>query len=487
MGFLPTLAIVIFVLARPQSDGLSPSSDTPPPPDDGQYASDITVMDGVKPLLPFRSTATPFEPFKTQPGPIGEQELEPVFDDPLEPLMRPIRNTELWTRDNLGITWNIYYTLLYQSATRTVIDPNTNSTFGRSSGTGRLDLGLNWSIFDEPFLGHGQIGLLMRSGVIIGQPKTYQTAQAVGSVPISPNALGWGNDTSLCLAYWQQGVFDDRVVFTAGKIHPNQYIALSRLANDESKQFVSGVFDGLNTLGTSLGNYAPGLSLQVVPVEQMYINTVVIDAEGSPNTGFQTVGNGSWWAAGQVGFVPEFKTESGEILKGNWALMFAATNYGIVQSGQNLAAPNPGGVQALPPISFNPLLLGANLKTSNDQNGYGYGIMLEQDLPNEFRVMAEYGHSNSNLSPVEQAINVVFNLTSPFGRKSDLVGIGFNWSKPTSEYRSTHREETFMELFYRLQLTDSMQLTPDLQIVLTPATGDPDPIVLFGLRLRTQF
>ncbi len=44
-----------------------------------------------------------------------------------------------------------------------------------------------------------------------------------------------------------------------------------------------------------------------------------------------------------------------------------------------------------------------------------------------------------------------------------------------------------MEVFYRLQLTDSMQLTPDLQIVLTPATGDPDPIVLFGLRLRTQF
>ncbi len=419
MGLLSTFSLILFILVRPQSEGLpdpvsqaaadeaSSSVITPPPPNDGQYASDITVMDGVKPLLPFHPAATPFEPFKTQLGPLGEQDLDPIFSDPLEPLMRPIRNTELWTRDNLGITWNIYYTLLYQNATRTVIDPNTNSTYGRSSGTGRLDLGLNWSIFDEPFLGHGQIGLLMRSGVIMGQPNTYQTAQAVGSIPISPNALAWGNDTSLCLAYWQQGVFDDRVVFTAGKIHPNQYIALSRLANDESKQFVSGVFDGLNTLGTSLGTYAPGLALQVVPFEQMYVNAIVIDAEGGPNTGFQTVGNGSWWTAGQVGFVPEFKTASGETLKGNWALMFAATNYGVVEAGQNLGAPNPGGLEIPPPVSFNPLLLGPNLQTSSESNGYGYGIMLEQALPNGVSVMAEYGHSNSNLSPVEQAMNVV--------------------------------------------------------------------------------
>ena len=444
-------------------------------------------MDGIKPLLPFQTSPTSWQPFQVQPAPIGQQDSDPVFGDPLEPLLRPIRNTQLWTQENAGITWNIYYTLLYQTATRTVENPNTNSPYGRSSGTGRLDLGLNWSIFDEPYLGHGQVGLLMRSGVIIGQPNTYQTAQAVGSIPISPNALGWGNDTSLCLAYWQQGLFDDRVVVTAGKIHPNQYIALSRSANDESKQFISGVFDGLNTLGTSLGNYAPGVSLQLIPREDMYINAVVIDAEGGPNTGFQTVGNGSWWAAGQIGFVPEFKTSSGEILKGNWAVMFASTNYGVVDAGQNLGGPFPPNAQQNLPVSYNPLILGGNLTTSNEENGYGYGVMLEQDLPMGFRFMAEYGLSNSNLSPVEQAMNLVVNISNPFGRSNDLVGIGLNWSKPTSEYKNSHREETFMEIFYRLQLTDSMQLTPDLQVVFTPATGDEEPIVLFGLRLRTQF
>ena len=464
--------------------------------DGTQYAADITLMEGVTPLFPLRKQLTPWDPFAPTPTPVNQPKIDPLLPDPLEILMRPIRNSEAWTQDNLGISWNIYYTLLYQYASRTVLNPNTNEYYGRNAGTGRLDLGINWDIFDIPDVAHGQIGLLMRNGVVIGQPDTYRAGNAVGSIPVSPDALYWGDQTSLCLAYWQQGFCNDQLVITAGKIHPNQYLALSRIANDESTQFISGVFDGLNTLGPSLGNYAPGVALQFVPDDGFYFNAVLLDAQGGPNTGFNTVGNGSWWMGGQLGFVPRFKNTNGDELIGNWAVMFAATNYGVVESnnGQPLTAlapglnPPPAPVQPInTQFALNPIILGAGVQPSSDAEGHGFGLLIEQQITPEITVLAEYGLSSPDLSTIQEAVNLVAAHTSPFGRDDDMIGVGLNWSVPSSMYITDRREEIFMEMFYRLQITASMQLTPDLQILFRPSTGESKPIAIFGLRLRTQF
>ena len=435
-----------------------------------QYAADITLMEGVPPFIPFRKEVTAWDPFAPTPLPVNSPKMKPLLPDPLEIFMRPLRNTEAWTQENLGLSWNIYYTLLYQYATRTVRQPppNQNEYYGRSAGTGRLDLGVNWNIFDVPDVAHGQIGILMRNGVVMGQPESYRAGAAVGSLPVSPDALYWGDNTSLCLAYWQQGFYNDRFVITAGKIHPNQYIALSRIANDESRQFISGAFDGLGTLGPSLGTYAPGIAIQLVPVEGAYMNAVAIDATGGPNESFK-LGDGSWWAAVQTGWVPKFKNANDEELVGNWALMIAATNYGVEAAG----------------------LVG--YQTLDDNNGLGFGVMIEQQVTPEISILAEYGLSNSVLSPIQETASIVAAHLSPFGRDDDMIGVGLNWSVPTvlfndpKSYPSPRREELFMEMFYRIQITGSMELTPDLQIVLRPATGDSDPIAIFGLRLRTQF
>ena len=45
-----------------------------------------------------------------------------------------------------------------------------------------------------------------------------------------------------------------------------------------------------------------------------------------------------------------------------------------------------------------------------------------------------------------------------------------------------------IEAFYRIQLTDSMQLTPDVQVVINPGVrNDVDTSVVFSLRLTTDF
>ena len=426
-----------------------------------QYAADITLMTGIRPLFPLPEKTTDLNPWAPTPNPLNQSSPDALLGDPLEPLMRPIRNTEQWTQDNLGLTWNIYYTLLYQGATRTVTDPATGSDYGRNAGVGRLDLGFNWNIFDEPDVGHGQIGFLMRSGVVIGQPASYRMQTAIGSQPIGSDSLYWGNQTSLCLLYWQQGFLDDRIAFTVGKIHPNQYIMLSRIANDESRQFIGGPFDGLNTLGGSLGNYAPGMALQVVPMDGLYINAVVLDAAGGPNLGFDTIGDGNWWAAAQLGVVPEFDLANGQKLTGNWAVCLAGTNYGIVPTANGFA--------------------------NGDANGLGFGVMIEQQITRDLECMVQYGLSDAKLSPTEQTLNMVVSCLRPFDRKNDMAGIGLSWVKPSSIPTDSPREEVFMEMFYRIQLTNSIQLTPDFQVLLQPRNGSSSPVCVFGLRLRTQF
>lgn len=76
--------------------------------------------------------------------------------------------------------------------------------------------------------------------------------------------------------------------------------------------------------------------------------------------------------------------------------------------------------------------------------------------------------------------------TIGFGRMirqwSDVFGIGFNWGKPPD--KSLPWQKT-TEVFYRLQFSQNLQLTPSLQYIKNPALNDETSSVwLFGLRMR---
>ena len=391
------------------------------------------------------------------PTPAGDvSTMDPLWEDPLKGLLKPLNDGEAWTEENLHISWDIYFTLLYQSATRTIEDPSTGSPYSRDAGTGRLDLGFNWTAFETPGA-RGEFHFLARSGGIIGQDASYNVGDAIGSMPVGPDALYWGENTSLCLAYWQQSFMNDDLIFTAGKVQPNQYISLSQVANDETQQFISGTFDGLDSLGSGLGTYAPGVAVQASN-EWVYFNAIVIDAQGGANTGFGTIDEGKWWAAAQLGYSP--KANANE-LKTNLAVILAGTNYGLEANSADVA--------------------------QGDNTGYGFGVMFEQEIAPSVGLLLEYGSSQAPLSTIEQIANIAVGVREPFGRRNDYFGVALSWSKPTSAYSPQRREEQMLETFYRIQLTESLQLTPDLQVLFQPATGDPDPVVIFGLRLRMQF
>jgi len=65
---------------------------------------------------------------------------------------------------------------------------------------------------------------------------------------------------------------------------------------------------------------------------------------------------------------------------------------------------------------------------------------------------------------------------------SDVFGIGLNWGDAPDD---SLREQWTAEMFYRLQLSQNLQLTPSLQWLGDPALNEPtDSILVLGLRMR---
>ena len=81
-------------------------------------------------------------------------------------------------------------------------------------------------------------------------------------------------------------------------------------------------------------------------------------------------------------------------------------------------------------------------------------------------------------------------LTDIFGQDHDVLGIGFGWGRrdktvgdPLAALKRT--DQYSAELFYRVQVTELLEVTPDVQVFWDP-TSNPaeDTIAVFGLRAR---
>ena len=450
-----------------------------------QFFSNIATLDGSPTLLPTRPWNASLDLEEARPRPAGHSPVDPLFGDPLEPVLRPWRALSEVGRDQLGLNPSAYYTLLYQHVSNPLPDKP------RNLGTGRLDFNLVWNLWDEDreegtlvresMEGHALLGLLVRQGNQIGSPQDQSTQSAVGSsegldsLYSGPN----GGPATLNLLYLQQGWWSDRFVVSVGKIHPNQYIGLNFWANDESRQFLAGPFDGIQALGSSQGGYQLGVAVQAIPTDRVFVNAIVTDALGRPDNMFSTIGEGYIWTA----------VETGVVLPVDEEALGGATVASLIWAGQNLDA----------------------LATSPRRNwSNAIAFQVQGHLTSQLGAWVQGGWSDRNMSSTNAGVSVGLGIERPFGRRNDLFGVAYNWSRPTTQTTSSpkltfvglaynslfqptpttpiSRPQSLVEAFYRIQLTDSMQLTPDIQVVFDPSTrSDTDSVVVIGLRLTTDF
>ena len=437
-----------------------------------QFLSNITTLRNSPTLFPLNDSPTSLDLWAPQPFPLSRDKVEPLLGSPLSPVMSPIRNIEEYLNQSLGMNFGIYYTLLYQNVTSDAV-PGSQ----RNIGTGRLDFNMVWNLWEYPGAGqsneghdgHGLIGILVRQGNQIGVPNDVNTDQAVGSTQ-GLNSLytgSAGGAATLNLFYYQQGLMDDRLVLSVGKLHPNQYIGLNFWANDESRQFLAGPFDGIQVLGLSHGSYQYGVAGQFAINESLFVNAMVTDALGTPQTDFSTLDEGFVWAAAEIGWVLPFDTDA----------LGGPTVLTAIWAGQNL--------------DYITDIAGANTGKNTYDWSNGFALQIQGHLTRELGIWAQGGVAEEKMSATTAELSVGMGLETPFGREGDLFGAAFNWSKPSAVFQGSstlEKEQSMFEVFYRIQLTGSCQLTPDIQVILDPGlrSESATPVVL-GLRLTTDF
>ena len=205
--------------------------------------------------------------------PVGYVQADPLFDDPLQPMVNPIRNAEEWMWLYAGTNFDLYDSMVMQALSDSL--PGTRS----SEATNRFNIRMDTKLLEWEDRSHTQFTVQWRANNFM--PSNAQPlAESVDS-PTGLNAQRTIYDTKLNRLILAQGFLEDRLTVSLGKINPNDYMGLNLFASDETSQFLNTALDGNNVLPVGFQGYTEGAAFQFLPVDWFYLNGVASSASGT--------------------------------------------------------------------------------------------------------------------------------------------------------------------------------------------------------------
>lgn len=360
--------------------------------------------------------------------------------DPLERLFRPVNRGLKEVQDASKIKIGATYTFLSQYATVAPDSPR----HGQYSG--RFDFNLTWAAYRGEN-GSGSLNVLIRSGTNIGQSQQFDLSDQLGSLLITNCLQGTGaqRPVTVNMLYWRQQLFANRLALSVGKIHPNSFIGLSPVNDDETKQFLGGPYDG-NISNPFSGAWTPGAAAEYSVTEHVFLHAVVADTQGTAQSNLKTLLDRKFYEAVELGW------RTGVL--GRQVQIYRAAIW--------------------------------RDDTKTQGSGHGGGIGFDHEFKNGWTPFGRIAFGTRTGMNIKQTTGIGLTHIRPFGRRGDMFGAGVTFSRPGgSPYR---RHENLYETFYRVRMTQSMELGPDLQVLVHPSDQPKiGTTVLLGARMRILF
>jgi porin len=361
-----------------------------------------------------------------------------IQPDPLAPIFRPVDTLSDHVAQSGRLKFGATYTFLNQYATITP-DATRHNQF-----SGRLDFTGAWAVYDHGSTA-GSISLLVRSGTNIGISQQFNLSDRVGS-GLYLNCLQGGGPQepiTVNVLYWRQDLLAKRLSFYVGKIHPNEFVTLSMFNNDERTQFLNGANDG-NLAVAFDGTYAGGGAVEFQATRHVYIHAIAVDTEGAQQRNIETLVDRKYaegvelgWRSGSLG------EEYRHFRIGMWR-----------DDTQNLGS------------------------------GYGGGFGYDHEFHNGWTPFGRVALSTSTGTAVKQVDGIGLARVYPFGRRRDMFAMAYNYSVAS---QGKHHESVF-ESFYRLRLTQSVNIGPDLEVSIHPTYASKAySTTLLGARMEIIF
>jgi porin len=361
-----------------------------------------------------------------------------IQPDPLAPVFRPVDNLTDRLAPSARLKFGATYTFLNQYATITPDSARHDQLSGRLDFSGAL------SVYDHEGSA-GSISLLVRSGTNIANSQQFNLSDRLGS-GLYLNCLQGGGPQepiTVNVLYWRQDLLQKRLSFYVGKLHPNEFVTLSMFNNDERTQFLNGANDG-NLGVASDGTYAGGGAVEFLATRHFYVHAIAVDTEGAQQRNIETLVDRKYMEGVELGW-----------RSGSLGEQYRHYRIGMWRDD-----------------------------TKNNGSGYGGGIGFDHELYNGWTPFGRLALSTSKGTAIKQDVGIGLAQVRPFGRRGDMFAVAYNY---TVANQGKHHESV-VESFYRLRLTQSINIGPDLEVSIHPSYATKEyTTTLLGLRMQIIF
>lgn len=357
-------------------------------------------------------------------------------DDPFRFVLVPFDRSMNELRKERRLSLAATYTVVDQYATETPDGVRHNWA------TGRYDLVGGWKVYDHGG-NAGSFSLLVRSGTNVGVSEQFNLSDRLGSGLVLNCLPGGGPQRPITLnvLYYRQDFYKKKLAFYIGKIHPNEFISLSLYNNDERSQFLNAENDGNLTIPSD-GTYAGGAALEYQATEHIYIHAVTVDTEGGQERNLKTLADKKYLNAIELGWKKGSPTQQQHIFR-----------FGLWRDD-----------------------------TADQGSGAGVGFGSDYELKSGWVPFGRLGIGTDRGTSIKRVFDAGIANIRPFGRRGDMFGASFTINDPS--HGAKHHESLF-ETFYRLRLTQSLEVGPDLEVSIHPTNSvKAYSTALLGLRMR---
>jgi len=120
--------------------------------------------------------------------------------------------------------------------------------------------------------------------------------------------------------------------------------------------------------------------------------------------------------------------------------------------------------------------------TATQGSGAGLGFGSDYELNSGWAPFGRLGIATDTGSNIKRVLDAGIANIRPFGRRGDMFGASMTLTDPS--HGAKHHESLF-ETFYRIRLTQSLELGPDLEVSVHPTNSVKQyTTALLGIRMK---
>lgn len=120
-------------------------------------------------------------------------------------------------------------------------------------------------------------------------------------------------------------------------------------------------------------------------------------------------------------------------------------------------------------------------------DGWGVNFSFSHSFAEKWMPFVRGGYADDGGSLLQKSLST--GLGYHWGENNSLLGLGVNWGQPNEDTFGPDLDDQYTgELFCRLQVTQNIQITPDIQYIKNPALNpEENDSWIFGIRTRIIF